>query len=498
MPNRSIRASIVFLNNLLHQFAAAFVSLFITPLIVANLGADVFGVWKIITRTTEFLTLGNLKPLGLLKLTLAKDISNNDFIYKQQQVGAAFSILILTLPIVLILSFLLFYFRDIFIPVSKDISHQVDLALLIMIVHMIISPFLYAPGTIVWGLNLQYKLFGISSITEIISASLAYAVVAQGYTLPWIAAIEYLPMLSAAVINYIIIVKSVPWFKLVWPPEVITWSFFKNNLWALLTNTFRYIYTLADLILIGMYFGATTTAIYSLTKTLIIFLFMPANSLVQSVLAGIGDLVGRKELKSLLQLRSEQINVAIFVSFIITVIVMFFNASFVGLWIDEKHFGGETLSRWILVAAIVDVLVKIEANYLDASLKLKGQTLSLGATSIVYLAIIVLCEPLLGLNVFPIAQAISQAILIILYWAGLRDCLDVKFGNLARVVLRPLCIAAVLVSSILWVRLPVAQGWVELFTHAFKVSVLTGIIGWFLILQKTDKKLLMIRLSNVF
>lgn len=497
MPNRSVRASIVFLNNLLYQLAATFVSLVITPLIVVNLGADVFGAWKIIDKASEFLSLGNFKPLGLLRLTLAKDIGNSDFSYKKQQIGAAISILILTLPVMFILSFLFFYFRDMFVPVSKEIRGQTDLTLLVMIVYIVISPFLYMPATIVNALNMQYKLFGVSSLLAIVSAGLQYAVVTRGQTLPWIAAAAYLPVLCSTIISYIIIIRNVPWFKIIRPPNILIKSFFKTNLWVLLAEVFRYIFKLSDLILIGYYFGVTSTAIYSLTKTLVIFLFMPANSLISSILPGIGDLAGRKELKILLKVRSEQINLLIFLGFIILLIVIFFNASFVSLWVNEKHFGGETLSRWIAIAAIIEILAKTEANYIDASLKVKEQTLSLGLASILYVSFIILCQPILGLNVFPIALAISQTILIILYWVELKECLRVNFSNIARIILRPFCIAAILTSSILWIKLPAPHGWMELFAQAFGVTIVAAIFGWFLILQKSDRKGLMTRMAHV-
>ena len=493
MPNRTVRASLVFLNNLLYQLVAAFVALAITPLIVLNLGTDAFGAWKIIDKTTKFLTLGNFRPQGLLKLTLAKDIGNNDCDYKQQQVGAATSILLLTLPIVFILSFLLFHFRDFFIPVSKEIHHQVGLALLIMIFYRVVSPFLDISGYTLAGLNMQYKLFGIQSIAVVISALLQYAVVSQGYTLPWIAAVESFTAISIAIVNYIILIKNVLWFKLIYPPRQLIQSYFKTNLLALLTELFRYVSSFSDLILIGIYFDAAITAVYSLTRTLTIFLFMPANSIVQSVLAGMGDLVGRKDFKKLLELRSEQMNLMIFISFIVGIIAMLFNAAFVGLWVGVNHFGGESLSRWIIAATIFDVLVKIEANYFDASLKLKYQSLALGWMSIIYLVIIVLCEPILGLNVFPIAQIGSLVILMILYWVGLRDFLQSSLTNVVGTVFRPLCISVVLFYLASWFTPPVIHTWLELFIETSKAVILAGIIGWFLILRKNDRKKLMVR-----
>lgn len=496
MPNRSVRAALVFFNDFLFQLSNAFITLVITPLIVANLGTEVYGAWRIINKITPFLTLGNFKPLGLLRLILAKNISNDDFVYKQQQIGASITILILSLPIVLILSFLLFYFRDTFIPVSTEIKCEVDSALLILIFFMIILPFLSTPITVVLGLNMQYKLFGLQTIAAITSALLQYLVVVEGYSLPSIAIVSWLPTVIISIISYIIIIKNVPWFKFVWPADNLIRSFFQSNLWALLTEIFRYIFNLADIVLVGFYFGTTVTAVYSLTKALVMFLFMPVNSLVESVLAGIGDLVGRKELKSLKQLRSEQINVTVFVGFVIGIIVMFFNASFVGLWVDEKHFGGEILSRWLIAACIIDVLVKIEANYLDAALKLKGQTLALGSASVVYLVFIALCEPILGLIVFPVAQVISQTILIALYWIGLRDCLQDKFSNIAVPVFRPLAIAAILVSSILWIKPPVIQNWTDLFIHSFAAAAFASLLGWFLILKKNDRNKLILRLSH--
>lgn len=497
MLNRSARAALSFLNDLLFQLTNAFVALVITPLIVANLGADIFGAWRIIQKTTDFLALGNFQPFGLLQLTLAKDISNSDFIYKQQQVGSALGILILTLPIMLILSFLLFYFRDIFITASSEISHQIDLTLLLMLFYTLILPFCSLPGYIVRGVNMHYKRFGINSITTVIGALLQYLVVAKGYALPWFAAVLYFPLFITAIINYIILVKNVPWFKLVWVPLRSTFLFFKKNLWMLLIQVFRYVFSLGDLILIGIYFGTNAAAIYSLTKTLVTFLFMPANSLVTSTLPGVGDLVGRNEKKTLMRLRSEQINVAISLGFVIGIIVMFFNDPFMRLWVGGKYFGGVSLSTWLIVASVVDVLVKVEAVYLDASLILKKQAICLGAVATVYLVMIVLGKPVLGLNVVPIAQIVSQGILIALYWVGFKDCLHDKFSNLARTVLRPLFIAVILTSGVSWIELPVIQNWIELFTQGFKVGILAATLSWFLILKKNDRNILTIRLSNV-
>jgi O-antigen/teichoic acid export membrane protein len=505
MLNRSARAALSFFNNLLYQLSYASITLVITPLIVANLGTDIFGAWRIINKTSEFLILGTFKPLGLLQLTLAKDISNNNFSYKQQQICSAISILILTLPIMLILSGLFFYFRHIFIPVSVEISYQVNLTLLLMLFFTILSSFCNVPNAIVIGLNMHYKRVGISSVAVFITALLQYSIVTQGYTLPWFAVVSWLPIFSIAIINYIIILKNAPWFKIVIPSINAVKLFFKNNLWMFLIELTRYVFTMGDIILIGIYFGTNIVAIYSLTKTLITFLFMPVHSLVVSTLPGVGDLVGRKELKTLLQLRAEQIHTAVFLSFIISMIVMFFNSSFVQLWVSKAHFGGETLSRWLIIAGMIDLLVRVEAVYLDAFLKLKAQTSYLGLASVVYLLAIIFGEPIWGLSAFPIAQVFSQVILIILYWIGIRNCLQIKMIDVAKTVLRPLSMTIVLVvsilfSSFLWKDkfLLSIQNWQELFIQASEISILSAILGWFLILQKNDRKNIMVRVANVF
>ena len=498
MLNRSARAVLSFLNDFLYQLTSAFVALVITPLIVVNLGADVFGAWRIIQKTTDFLALGNFQPSELLQLTLAKDISNDDPTYKREQVGAAFAILILTLPIVLTLSLLLFYFRDIFIAVSPEISTQVDWALLLMLLHTLLLPFFSLPIHIVMGVNMHYKRFGINSMTTIIGVLLQYLVVAQGYTLPWFAAVLYIPLFLNAVINYIILVKHVPWFQLVWVPLTSTFLFFKANLWMLLIQVFRSVFMLGDLILIGIYFGVNAAAVYSLTKTLIAFLFLPVQTLITATLPGVGDLVGRNAQKALMQLRSDQINVAIFLGFIIGIIVIFFNEPFMKLWVGDKHFGGVSLSIWMIVAGVIDLLVKVEALYLDASLILKRQAICLGATVGIYLAIIVSCKSMLDLEVLPIAQIIALVVLIILYWIGFKDCLPGKFSQLARTVLRPFFIAIILATSLSWIRAPDIQNWIDLFIQASKMGILAAGLGWFLILRKNDRNILTVRLSNVF
>lgn len=496
--NRSARAALSFLNELLNHLSYAFIGLVISPLIVANLGTDVFGAWKIIDKATTFLTLANFKPFGYLQLSLAKNISSDDFTYKQQLVGSAIAILILTLPIMLTLSYLVFTFRDIFMPVSIEISNQVDLALLLALFFTILSSFCWLPDYIVRGLNMHYMRFGVSGITVFITALLQYFVVAEGHTLPWFAALSYLPMLTIAIINCNIILKNVPWFKFVRPPAILVGLFFRENLWMLLVQLFRYVFSLADLMLIGFYFGTNTAAIYSLTKGLIMFLLTPANALVFATLSGIGDLVGRNELKVLRQFRSEQINFAVFLGFTVGMIVLFFNHPFVRLWVDEKHFAGETLTICFILASVTDILAKVEANYLDAFLKLKRQALCLGTAAITYLAIIVLCKPILGLNVIPIAQIIAQIILMVLYWSRFKDCLQSKPTNLARTVLRPSLIAIVLGYSASWIQLPIINNWLELFIQSSGIVVVSTIVGWFLILQKNDRKKLMIRLSNIF
>ncbi|MFI3190720.1 hypothetical protein BCS42_05805 [Crenothrix sp. D3] len=495
MLNRSARAILSFLNELLLQLTKAFIALVIAPLIIANLGTNVFGAWKIIDRTTGFLSLGSFRPIELLPLSLAKDISNEDITYKQQQIGCTIAILVLTLPIVLTLACLLFHFKNTFIPISTEISDQVDLTLLIMLVYAVISPFFYVPRHIIKGMNMYYMRFGVSSTTTAITALLQYAVVSHGYTLPWFSATLYFPMFAGAAIDCAILAKNIPTIiQLVWPSAITTLLFFKKNLWMLLVDSCRCVFGMADLILIGLYFGVDATAIYSLTKTLVAFLFMPVHTLFSAALPGLGDLAGRKAQKTLLQLRTEQINVAIFFSFIIGVIVMFFNAPFVQLWIDEKHFGGEILSRWFIIASIIETLAKVEANYLDAFLNLKKQALCLAWATMTYLGIIVFFEPVLAWNVVPIAQIISQILLIILSWTRLSDSLKSETSHLARTVLRPLSIAIILGYSVSWVQLPAIKNWIELFIQAFGIATIAGIVSWFMILQKNDRKTLITRL----
>lgn len=492
-PTRSARALLVFLNHLLSQGVQVFISFFITPLILNSLGTEVFGAWKVINSTSELLTLGNFKPLGLLRLILAKEIANDNVLYKQQQIGAAINVLILTLPILLVLSCLLFHYRNLFIPASTTISEQIDLALIIAIIITIITPFLSVSDSIVSGLNLEYKRFGVSSVAKLVVAVLTYYIVIQGATLPWVVAVSSLNSFIPSSVSCFVIIHDVPWFKLIKPPRNIRRSFFKMNMWAFISVFFYYIFSSMDVVLIGFYFGVTTTATYSLTRSLVNFLFTPANSLISAGLAGVGDLIGRKELKTVRQLRSEQINTIAFASFIIGIIVMLFNASFVSLWVGEKHFGGGSLSKWIVVAAIIDAIAKTEGIYINASLNLKDKTFSLGISAIVYIGIIILFKSLLDLNVFPIAFAVSQMILVILYWLSLRDCLQTQLVDIARVVIRPFFIAAVLFYACTFIQPFQVNTWLDLIIHAAVVGIITLIPAWMLILQKNDRKSLINR-----
>jgi len=495
--SRTARALLAFLNRLLSQLANFFLAFIITPLIVANLGAEMYGAWRIIQKCMRFLAMGHFKPMGLLKLILANEIGSEDQ-RKRELIGASLSIWVLTLPLLFGLAGVLLYFSPHIIPVDKELQGQVFYSLLIAMAVVIIDPVLGMPNAVLKGMNMEYRILGLDGFATLLATLMIYFVVMHHYSLPWVVGVSTLQVWLISLVSYIVTKKALSWFGINKPSKADIMVFFKLNLWTLLSTLSRNVFRSADLILISMYFSVTAAAVYSLTLALMSRLLEPVLSLFQAGLPGVGDLLGRGEMQRVRQLRAEKIRALMFAATVIGALVISFNQAFVGLWVGSEFFGGPTLSYWMIAAVTLTILIRTESIFLDAALYMRENAIVLSCCALIYIVLVYVLKDTLGVIAIPVGQVIALTLLMFCYWVILRRGLNESYRRLFALLFRPLLPASALLVLFSYSPAKIVDSWLMLFVEGAQFGLMASFLSWYLILDKWDRQRLSQRLLRLF
>lgn len=367
---RTVRAFLTYLNSLLQQAAAIIIKLVLTPLIIASVGTGLYGAWMMIQRVTGYLAVTDFRPLSALKLKMAVLQHDREREEKKRLIGAAFTLWLITVPVLLVLGAGTVWFAPSFIRVNAGDVGAVRIALALLVAGILVQRLASLPGGILKGMNVDYKAMGLNAVSVLLTGGLSMIALWLGWGLPGLAGSVVLGAALIGVVRLYIAKRVMPWLAMRRPRKGELGAFAGLSAWMMAAGLGTRLIEGSDLLIVGYLLGPEAAGVFAATAAAMLFAERPVAQMVSAVGPGIADLTGRTDWDRLLQVR-RQVHVLTF-WFVgnIGTLVLALNKSFVTLWVGWPLYGGAAATLFIVIAVLLRALTRVDAQIVDATLRM--------------------------------------------------------------------------------------------------------------------------------
>ncbi|MCB0082273.1 MAG: hypothetical protein KDE47_15130 [Caldilineaceae bacterium] len=152
--------------------ARLLVGFLLTPLLVAGMGDYVFGIWKVLSSVTGYLTAASGRPTQTLKFTLANLQSSTDYDEKRRHVGSAVAVWLLFCPLLLTLGGIIVWLFPRWLGITPEYIWITRVAAAVSVLQMTLLSLVEIPHAIMEGENLGYKRMGASALLVLLCGGL--------------------------------------------------------------------------------------------------------------------------------------------------------------------------------------------------------------------------------------------------------------------------------------------------------------------------------------
>jgi O-antigen/teichoic acid export membrane protein len=405
-------------SSLLNYGTSILVALLLNPLLLTFLGPSLFGVWKICQRLLTYVSAADGRASQALKWTIASRRSTTDIEQKQREIGCAIVVWLRFLPLVLVAGSLLAWFSPWFIRgLPAEHFTLTRLTCAILVVNLLLFPLKSIPESVMVGMNLGYKTTWINAFGNLLGGLLMAVAAWIGWGLVGLATALLLASLFRGVAILFQARGKLPWLSVRKPEKGEVGEFFNFSIWVLAWTFINKFLLSSDIIILGLVSSASLVASYTLTFYVVQTLINLSAIMVSSGMPGMGDIVGRGELKKAAAIRSEINASSWLMAVVVGSMVLLWNRPFISLWVGAEHFVGfgENLLMVILMTQLI--FIRNDAFIVDVTLQIRTKVLWGAFSTVVGLALALmlglhLTSPITGVLVGLIG---GRLILTVLY-----------------------------------------------------------------------------------
>jgi O-antigen/teichoic acid export membrane protein len=477
------------------------INFFLTPFIVSSLGAAAYGFIGLSTNIISYTQL----------ITIALNSMAGRFIsikYIEGDINSAnryfssvlYSNVILSLVILVVNIFIVFYIDSLF-DVPSNLLLDVQLLFSFVALNTIFGLLsnVYAIATFI------KNRLELTSLRTIVANIIRAAILVVGFSL-FQPKLWYMGLagLMATIYSYI---TNISLTKRLTPDLIINRSYIDYNkikelILSGLWNTFSKVGDLLaqglDLLFINIFIGAAAMGIFSLTKN-VPLLIQQLFVLVAAVFAPIFTKLYAENKKSdLLNELDKSIRILGFVTGLLLPCLFVYGDTFYKLWLPMEN-ATELQTLTIIGNVVLVFAMPLEPLWSIFTLtnKLKYSTIVLFVTNILIFATVLISliyveSAYVKLLILAGSRSIWGALRTILFLPIYGSyCLDLKYSTFYPSMMKSvLSFCLTLLVGIFLKQLFSSNTWLELFGHCISLSIISLIIGFFMILRNEDRVLL--------
>jgi O-antigen/teichoic acid export membrane protein len=494
------RASLNMLAAAVDYAARVIVGLLLNPLLVSRLGDVVYGVYQVLGRLIGVATPAGGRPSQALKWTIAHDQASTDYDAKRRQVGSALVVWVLFLPPLAVAGGVLGWFAPLWLDVPASLDWTVRLAALLLVVDLIVTGLATIPWSVLQGENLGYKRLGLSALVVIGGGALTALLVLLGAGLIGVAAATLVTTVASGALFWWVVRANVPWFGIRRPSLRTAAGFTRLSGWFLLWSLVMQLMRGSDVVVLGIAGSTTLVTVYVLTRYVPETIFGGVAIMVSSIMPGVGGLLGAGDLERVVRVRSESMAATWLIATALGSTFLVWGESFLGLWVGESYYPGETATVLIVLMVLQLGLIRNDAAIIDLTLELRAKVLLgfLSAGASIALAVLLVAGWDFGITGLVVGFIAGRSILSIGYPWLIGRFLAVSPSDQVRAIVRPaLVTTGLFAGAVVVARYMGADFWLALLVFAGLTVPVASLASFYGGLSREQRRRVSRRLSRV-
>jgi len=471
-------------------FTRLLISFVLNPIILSNLGAYLFGIWKILGQLNSYLATGDLRAATSLKWIVSKDreVKSNEELSKIYST-AIFSFLLL-LPLYIIAGIVIVYLAPFVSNAQEQDIYLVRSTSTVLILTFIVVQFFFLYESLLQAMNMAYKRIGLRSIILILGGIGNVIILKLGYSIFELAIVNFFAMVCNGIAMYVIAKQHIDWLHIV----RVKFKDVKGFTGLSLQYTLQKFASLAnissDVILLGYLAGPKYVAQYTFTMFAMLGIKGLVKLISTAVIPGLGKFYGEGNFQKVFTIRNRLIELKRMLLTVCAVLICLFNASFVELWTNDSEQFSSNLDTFLITLVITfRVLAVVDKSFINISLKIKkqiGVSVLTAIFIVVFSIIIIPVFEITGLLLTLLGAAIIEVLLnavILKKELGAYNLIKDLFYSKSFLISNIFVVGAFVLSYKIFL-----ESWIQLFVYSLIVSLIVLILYWFTALNKEKQK----------
>lgn len=361
-------------------------NLWITPILLAGLGAAQFGLWKTCLRFLDFSATADGRPTQALKWVIAHRSSDPDDAAKRRLVGASMIVWLMWIPVLLtVLGLTIFATPYLIGDITPAEATTARITATVLALSALVGGLIGIPEAVLIGSNQGHRPINIRTIFLIASMVCMAAAATYGYGTVALAAIMGLGTGLAALFAWVSVRRRIAWWGARKPTRSETGALARFSGWTLVWMIVHQFMLSTELLLFAYLLGLTEVARYSITayasQSALAVCLLTGSAMIPGLAAMIGARRGAEAATRVRQTRE----IVMAIALVAGCGILLFNRSFVSLWAGEEYYLGPVLNGLIVLAFCQVAIVRCDAQILDATLNVRRRAIYGAAISAIAL-----------------------------------------------------------------------------------------------------------------
>jgi len=407
--------------------------LVLTPIILSYLGNALYGIYTIVNKANNFLSIVDIRPTAILRLKLAHDQASNDIEKKCRYIGASYVISALFVPIFIGGGCVLAFFFPEWFHIDARHVTEARSAIIFLAVFLAANGFLGIPESILRGNNLEYKGYFVEPIRQLLVAGFTVLFLYWGWGILSAVYAMFIGATFAYISRWILRRHLLNGYTAKKPQLEHVCYFLNKGGWYLSSSFLMQTINNFDVILIGILMNPEAVTLFAITKAIIFRVVEAVENLVTSATSSIGEIVGSDEKEHIHFARMNMFNIVWPLALFFTSYFYIFNEALITFWTGSSVYAGSGVNIVICISALFLMLTCTEEIFILSSLNFKKKSLYLFISAITAIIVSVVLNKPLGLVGNALGILSGRSALFFLYnrynngWIGRRVSLNAAF-----------------------------------------------------------------------
>lgn len=411
------------------------VNFLVSPHLQTYLGASSFGIWKLTLRYMEFASSADGRATQALKWILAYKNGSNDGALKRRQIGAALTVWLRWIPILIVaLAILIYAVPTTVRGISANDALTLRIACLILGVNIVLGALFGVPEAVLAGTNQAYRSVNLSTTFIVLSNASMLVAAFYGFGIISLACISLASTVTASALTAIVARRTVPWWGIEKPAPADSKIMGAFSGWTMVWALVQISLLSTEIVLIGALIGPISAAAYTFTAYASQFALSMCLLTVSATGPRLGALLGggSPQAKETMAFVRETV---LAIATLLASLILCLNRPFVSMWAGEKNFMGELVNLGLAAIFFQMALIRRDSQIQDIGLNIKTKTIVGLASSIAGYALgYIAFRATQNLPLMMLAIVIARVPMSVLMPLSVGRLFDAKIDDIRRLV----------------------------------------------------------------